>query len=146
MAEKAQINAEIQPTDIVFDCPQCGKSLAIDYRGAGLTIPCTDCGAMVPVPIPEGMELSDIDSSEKDKELHLLNLRKSLATAEARVFQLEAEVQKLTAERDQLRKSKTNDVYQTGAMLEKLGVMQKASKDLAQALEIMSAMVQNESA
>ena len=28
--------AEIRDTDIQFDCPQCGKSLVIDYRGAGL--------------------------------------------------------------------------------------------------------------
>ena len=26
--------AEIRDTDIVFDCPHCGKNLVIDYRGA----------------------------------------------------------------------------------------------------------------
>jgi transcription elongation factor Elf1 len=145
MAEKPQSGTDIQPTDIVFDCPHCSKSLAIDYRGAGLSFPCTDCGTMVPVPIPEGMELNDIDSSEQDKELHLLNLRKSLAATETRVLQLEAEVRRLTAERDQFRKSRTNDVYQTGAMLEKIGVMQKAAKELSQAVENLSTMVQGES-
>ena len=37
--------AEIRDTDIVFDCPHCGKSLVIDYRGAGLQINCSECGS-----------------------------------------------------------------------------------------------------
>lgn len=48
-------------TDIVFDCPQCGESLVVDYRGAGLGIHCPKCGKEVLVPIPEGMELRDLD-------------------------------------------------------------------------------------
>ena len=43
--------AEIRDTDIVFDCPHCGKNLVIDYRGAGLQINCSDCGEQVLVPI-----------------------------------------------------------------------------------------------
>ena len=34
---------EIPETDIVFECPHCGKSLSIDPRGAGLVIRCTQC-------------------------------------------------------------------------------------------------------
>ena len=81
MTERADEPAEIKETDIVFDCPHCSKSLAIDYRGAGLTIPCTDCGKNVQVPIPEGMEITDIDSSEEEQEVRILNLRRSLAAA-----------------------------------------------------------------
>lgn len=54
-------DAEVRDTDIVFDCPHCGKNLVIDYRGAGLQINCCDCGESVLVPIPEGMELTDLD-------------------------------------------------------------------------------------
>ena len=53
--------AEIRDTDIVFDCPHCGKSLVIDYRGAGLQINCSECGEPALVPIPDGMELTDLD-------------------------------------------------------------------------------------
>jgi len=45
----------IQYTDIVFDCPHCGKSLAIDRRGVGLTISCVACGNHVIVPTPVGL-------------------------------------------------------------------------------------------
>jgi transcription elongation factor Elf1 len=97
MAEPMDQSTEIRETDIVFDCPHCGKSLAIDYRGAGLTIPCTDCGKDVEVPIPDGMELTDIDSSDEEQEIRILNLRRSLAAAEFRIEQLESQVAELTA-------------------------------------------------
>jgi hypothetical protein len=39
-----------QDGDIIFDCPECGKSLAIDPQGAGLVITCPDCATEVRVP------------------------------------------------------------------------------------------------
>ena len=36
--------------DILFKCSECGKHLAIDERGVGLTINCPDCGASLVVP------------------------------------------------------------------------------------------------
>ena len=43
-------NPEIREGDIVFECPYCGKSLAIDPAGAGMQVVCTDCGKAVLVP------------------------------------------------------------------------------------------------
>jgi hypothetical protein len=37
-------------SDIVFECPHCGKSLAIEDRGAGMIVTCPDCRARVQVP------------------------------------------------------------------------------------------------
>ena len=54
---------EIPETDIVFECPHCGKSLSIDPRGAGLVIRCTQCQQPVTVPIPEGMAIEDFDAT-----------------------------------------------------------------------------------
>ncbi len=50
-----------QVHDVVFDCPHCNKNLVIDYRGAGLMISCPNCGEAVQVPIPEGLDITDID-------------------------------------------------------------------------------------
>ncbi|HMP89660.1 MAG TPA: hypothetical protein PJ991_05640 [Kiritimatiellia bacterium] len=36
--------------DILFECPQCGKSLEIDARGAGYMIVCPDCKNEIQVP------------------------------------------------------------------------------------------------
>ena len=98
MAEIQNESSQIKDTDIIFDCPYCGKSLAIDYRGAGLYIPCTDCGKSVAVPIPEGMELEDIDSTDSEKEIKILHLRKSLAAAEYRIRQLETEIDRIDSD------------------------------------------------
>jgi hypothetical protein len=131
MADETQKKAEIKDTDIVFDCPYCGKSLAIDYRGAGLTIPCTDCGKSVVVPIPDGMHLADIDSNEEEQGGLILNLRKSLTAAESRIQQLESEIEDLTAKRDALERIRINNMYQFGTITEKVGILQKALEDLA---------------
>ena len=57
-------DAEIRPTDIVFDCPHCGHNLCIDLRGAGLQTKCVECGESVLVPIPDGMKIDDLDLSQ----------------------------------------------------------------------------------
>jgi predicted RNA-binding Zn-ribbon protein involved in translation (DUF1610 family) len=44
---------EIREGDILFDCPHCGKSMAIESAGAGLMVPCASCGKQVQVPIPD---------------------------------------------------------------------------------------------
>ena len=127
--------ADIKETDIVFDCPHCGKSLAIDYRGAGLTIKCSDCGRDVQVPIPEGMELEDIDSSNEDQEIRIIHLRKSLATAQDRIKDLESDIEQLISRRENLEKNRTDGMYRMGQVLEKMGVINDALKLADQAVK-----------
>ncbi len=79
---------QIPATDIVFECPYCGKSLSIDQRGAGLVIACTACEQLVTVPIPEGMELSDIDLPPEEQETQLSNMRVMLSQAQRKVAEL----------------------------------------------------------
>ena len=82
--------AEIRDTDIVFDCPHCGKSLVIDYRGAGLQINCSECGASVLVPIPDGMELNDLDLDSGEILKQLFATRRNYQKAELKVQELKA--------------------------------------------------------
>lgn len=135
--------SEIKDTDIVFDCPFCGKSLAIDYRGAGLNIPCSDCGELVEVPIPEGMDIGDIDKSDEEMEIVVLSLRKSIAAAEAKINHLESEVAELEARRDALEKQRTETVYKNGAVLEQVGLIQRSLDDIANALRKISESVKS---
>lgn len=72
MAEE-QGAIEIGPQDIVFNCPRCGKSLTIDHRGAGLMVPCPDCGSQVMVPgtaAPGGE--AELTSEEATESLNLM--------------------------------------------------------------------------
>lgn len=86
---------EIRDTDIVFDCPKCGKSLVIDYRGAGLQITCTDCGATVLVPIPDGMELNDLDLDPGEILKQLFATRRNFQKAELQISSLKAKLVQL---------------------------------------------------
>lgn len=92
---------EIPETDILFECPHCGKSLSIDPRGAGLVIRCTQCHEPVTVPIPDGMELEDFDATPEELSLQLLHARQTVSKLQERLTALEAETEQLRAFRDE---------------------------------------------
>ena len=87
--------AEIRDTDIVFDCPHCGKNLVIDYRGAGLQINCSECGESVLVPIPDGMELSDLDLDPGEILKQLFATRRNYQKSEEQKQSLKARLVQL---------------------------------------------------
>ena len=86
-------DAQINDTDIVFDCPHCGHNLCIDYRGAGLQITCSECGEAVLVPIPDGMKIDDLDLDPGEILKQLFATRRNLQRAEARAEALEAKLE-----------------------------------------------------
>jgi len=135
---------EIKDTDIIFDCPYCGKSLAIDYRGAGLTIPCSDCGRSVEVPIPEGMEIGDLDNTEEEQEQVILNLRKSLAAAEAKILELEAEIKDRIDRRKALEVSHAQNRDQVRTIREKIGVIGRTLEQLKEAVDEVTRLTSDE--
>ena len=79
---------EIRDTDIAFDCPQCGKNLVIDYRGAGLEIKCSACEKPVLVPIPDGMQLGDLDLDQGEILRQLFATRRNYQRAELEIQRL----------------------------------------------------------
>ena len=87
--------AEIRDTDIVFDCPHCGKNLVIDYRGAGLQINCSECGESVLVPMPDGMELHDLDLDPGEILKQLFATRRNYQKAELEIRSLQARLVQL---------------------------------------------------
>jgi chaperonin cofactor prefoldin len=135
---------DIKETDIIFDCPHCAKSLAIDYRGAGLTIKCSDCGGDVQVPIPDGMELDDLDRPLEDQELQIIQLRRSLQKAQDRIAELESSIEDLMERRDVLERDRSEHTLKMGSLLEKTGVIETALKDITKALDAVSALCRNE--
>ncbi len=83
---------EIRDTDIVFDCPNCGKNMTIDYRGAGLQINCTECGKEVLVPIPDGMQLTDLDLDPGEILQQLFATRRNYQKSEQVIQSLKAKL------------------------------------------------------
>lgn len=99
MAEQQQMYTGEQEGDIIFDCPECGKSLAIDPQGAGLVIVCPDCKTEVAVPgtvdedppqeaveIPDASEAAEMLDAARG-EIEALN--RELAEANSRRMVLE---------------------------------------------------------
>ena len=98
MAESDEKQEGISENDILFTCNQCGKSLTIDCRGAGLMIHCPDCGEDIQVPIPEGVDISDID------RLGAVEVRGAEEPEEAARFpESPDEIRMLMTELDELR-------------------------------------------
>jgi transcription elongation factor Elf1 len=143
MVELYRDAEEIKETDIVFDCPNCGKSLAIDYRGAGLTIPCTDCGQYVDVPIPEGMEVTDIDSSDEEQEMQILNLRRSLGAAEEQIAQMAQRIEQIETTNRQLSSSEADSDQQFAYILGHVEIMRRHLQELTGELAKIADVARN---
>ncbi len=75
--------AEITASDIVFDCPNCGHNLVVDYRAAGLQVPCVACGKTIVAPIPDGLHIEDLDRDPGEILQQLLQTRRILMQAES---------------------------------------------------------------
>ena len=104
-------DGEINDNDIVFDCPHCGHGLVINYRGAGLIINCTECNEPVQVPIPDGMELADLDQEPEELQSQIRNLRRALYKAEEHGRELENVVISLKERRTALERDRVTQLH-----------------------------------
>lgn len=125
---------DIKATDIVFDCPHCGHGLVIDNRGAGLVIHCVECGKPVQVPIPEGMDISDLDEGPETLHLQIRTLRNALLKAENRERELQKLVGGLTSRRDALERARS-------AQLHRLSEIKSACETIRRQLANTSDMI-----
>lgn len=133
--ENIQSSTEVKNTDIVFDCPYCEKSLAIDCRGAGLIIVCPDCQNKVQVPIPEGMEISDIDTSKEEQEVHIIQLRQVIADSQKRVVELESEIDSLKLRRDSLEQARSENTVRFEIITREVESIQRSLKRIVDVLD-----------
>ncbi len=127
--------SEIRESDIVFDCPNCQKSLAIDYHGAGLTIACPDCASRIQVPIPEGMDVSDIDSSTQDQEVKIIHMREVLSASQNRMIEIETELEDLERRREALEKIRSENAIRFDVIGREMEIIQRSLVRIAEVLE-----------
>lgn len=125
---------EIRDSDIVFNCPYCEKSLAIDCRGAGLTITCPDCTNNIQVPIPDGMDIVDIDSTEQEKEIRMIHMREILRASQNRVLELEAEVHDLISRREGLEKLRSEGVRRLDVISREIEAIHRSLARISEAV------------
>lgn len=137
-------DGDIRDTDIVFDCPHCGHGLVIDYRGAGLITNCTECGKPVQVPIPDGMEIGDLDQEPHELQAQIVNLRRALFKAEQHVAELEEVVNSLKDRRTALERARTSHLHRLAEIRATCEHIQRLQSDSANALAKVFDLVQDE--
>lgn len=135
---------EIRPTDIVFDCPHCGHNHAIDHRGAGLQIACANCGEPVHVPIPEGMNLADLDLSPEELLNQLFQTRRMLQKSEQRIAELEETLASVKLRRTELEKARMTTLHRCAELVGMCQTGLKLQGDLATTFNRMIATIAEE--
>lgn len=129
---------EIRAGDILFDCPYCGKNMAIEAAGAGLMVPCASCGKQVQVPIPDGRTpeapvaeppapaLQPTALDTEDPEDTIQQLDTALAMANQQVDRLVAEKEALQERRAFLEQLRTANAARLEQITQELAAMQDA--------------------
>jgi len=92
-------------TDLVFDCPFCGKSLGIDLRGAGLMVNCPDCGRSVQVPEP-----APGDTAVEESVVPVTVSAEALAAAHSKIERLVYSLEEIRDRRRYLEHLRTDNM------------------------------------
>ena len=111
--------------DIVFDCPHCGKSLAIDTRGAGLMISCPECQLDVQVP---GVPLSErqADANSPAGPAPAADVSEALKAAQAKIERLVASLEEVRERRRYLEKIRSDNMARFELISKDLVTIQNA--------------------
>ena len=139
-----ELDDDIRPTDIVFNCPHCGHSLCIDCRGAGLLTNCTECGKEVNVPIPEGMSAGDLELNKDQTLGQLFYTRRMLARAEKRNAELEEIIASLKERRSAMEKSRMSTLHRCADLSGLCQTMQRSQGEIASALNRVVEIIASE--
>ncbi len=135
---------EIRSTDIVFDCPVCGHNLVIDYRGAGLQVPCSECGNQILAPIPEGMRVSDLDLEPGEVLSQLFHTRQLLQKSEQQVAELGATLKSLRDSRTQQEVSHAQTLRRTAEAISVCNTLIRSHNDQVQMINKIMALLHDE--
>lgn len=144
---------DVRATDIVFNCPHCEHSLAIDRDCAGITLPCPECRHDIIVPL-ESTASEEPSAGESDEVPPLDEL--SIAEALSRIAELEnelalkndqiktlmTELEELRFRRTYLEKARSENSRMVLNISSQLSVLQSSIEQLN---EILSATEQDAS-
>ncbi len=134
-------DAEVREGDILFECPYCAKSMAIETAGAGLMVPCANCGRSVQVPIPDAAtpeapigasSTPTYGGGEEDSRTVIRQLDSALTMANEQIDRLVSEKEALQERRAFLEQVRMSNAERLDRITAELSAVQKA---LARALE-----------
>jgi DNA-directed RNA polymerase subunit RPC12/RpoP len=115
-------------SDVLFDCPECGKSLGIDCRGAGLIVKCPDCGTRMQVPlIDEDLPLEEAETAAAAAS--------PAGDAESAIHRMELNLEELEARRRYLEKLRIDHLARFEKIRLELEVIQSALDRMVDVLQ-----------
>ena len=125
---------EVREGDILFDCPYCGKNLAIEAAGAGLMVPCAGCGKPVQVPIPDAATPEapvaavprPVPAENEDPQDTIQQLDAALTMANQQIDRLMAEKEALQERRAFLEQIRVTGAARLEQVALELATMQDA--------------------
>ena len=122
--ENSDAAETLNPHDIVFECPICGKSMAIDPRGAGLLVTCPECSSEVQVPdAPQGAEPTEEGGEGSEQIRMLLN---SLSKSQSKVQTFTESLSATNRRRSYLEKMRADHLARFEKIAEELALIQNA--------------------
>jgi hypothetical protein len=140
-------NPTLSGRDILFECGQCGKSLSINCRGAGLNIHCPQCNSELEVPIPEGFDLAELDKeisteAEVDDDLKATmpapDTEAVSPDEREQINKLQLELEALGAQRRYLEQQHAHMLKTIKALTREVGEFHKALDDFTSMLDTLT--------
>lgn len=125
---------EIPESDIQFDCPHCGKHLSIDPKGAGLVIVCPYCNNKVTVPIPDGLDIEDLDASPEELSFRLRTSKAIIAKLQQQVVELQQQIEELQVFKEKALAEAAETVARRRAFKANIMHIAKLEKQLEEAI------------
>jgi predicted nuclease with TOPRIM domain len=133
MAEEFKQKEDVVESDIVFECPSCSKSLAMDRRGAGLTIDCPGCGELVRVPTPSDL----VPESYKDltEYADIEELQEALIASQEKVSALTSSIGDLARKSSELEVQRTKNSDTIASLRNEFSNIQQALDNIYKFLQ-----------
>jgi len=137
MSDDATDTGAFTENDIIFECPFCGKSMAIDKRGMGLTINCPECNGLVRVPTVSEQTTASPDSVNMPVEGladALDESRDEVEDLKGRVENLEQlrlKLERQTAEQDEKLSKLRREFGNIQAALDQVSMLMTGDDDMA---------------
>ena len=140
-------DAMVTTTDILFECPSCGKSLVVDEAGEGMIIDCPQCHTNVIVP-PQSTKAAAPPTALKVESKPIAEGKSAAANVphvppEKRLAALAGRLKEIQAQRTEVTSriaARLNDVNRDLVMLARLETsQQQALSEWNQLVERISA-------
>jgi hypothetical protein len=129
MADDPQGAMNTGGTDILFECPHCEKSLAIDARGSGLSIRCPQCGRTIQVPGLPGEDRGGrpgVGEVGNDPQERFRILSEELALSQTKVERLVASLEEVRERRHYLEKLRADNMARLEVIAKEMSLVQNA--------------------